>query len=61
VELSGKVVFHEVKGWMDPASRNRLKRFAKFFPDVSLIVVDQRAYKQIESKLSTIVPNWECA
>ena len=59
VELSGKVVFHEVKGWMDPASRNRLKRFAKFYPDVLLIVVDKKAYRQIESKLSTIIPHWE--
>ena len=59
IETSGKIVFHEVKGWMDPASRNRLKRFSKFYPDVSLVVVDQKAYLEIERKLSTVIPNWE--
>lgn len=59
VELSGKVVFHEVKGWMDAASRGRLKRFAKFYPDVLLVVIDQKAYREIERKLSTVVPGWE--
>jgi hypothetical protein len=58
-EVSGKVVFHEVKGWMDASSRNRLKRFAKFYPDISLIVIDQKAYRQIEGKLWTVIPNWE--
>jgi len=59
VEVSGAVVYHEVKGWMDPASRNRLKRFAKFYPDVVLVVIDQRAYRDIERKLSRIIPGWE--
>lgn len=59
VEKDGSQAYHEVKGWMDSGSRSRLKRFAKFYPQHRIVVVDAKAYRQIQSKLSTVIPNWE--
>jgi hypothetical protein len=61
VERDGTEVFHEVKGWMDPASRGKLKRFAKFHPGRKLAVIDRRTYRSIERKVSTVIPHWEHA
>jgi hypothetical protein len=59
VENDGRRAYHEVKGWMDSASRGRLKRFAKFYPEHAMVVVDAKAYREIQRKLSTVIPNWE--
>lgn len=56
---AGVLEWHEVKGWMDSESRGKLKRFAKFYPDENLVLIDSRFYRQIERKLSTIIPHWE--
>jgi hypothetical protein len=36
----GAVAYHEVKGWMDRLSRLKLKRMAKFYPEVPVIIVE---------------------
>ena len=59
IEKDGTRAYHEVKGWMDSASRSRLKRFAKFYPDERIVVIDQAAYRQIERKLSSVIRHWE--
>lgn len=59
VGKDGGHAYHEVKGWMDSGSRSRLKRFTKFYPQYTLVVVDAKAYRQIQSKLSSVIPNWE--
>jgi hypothetical protein len=55
----GAVAFHEVKGWMDSASKGKLKRFAKFYPQHRLVVIDQKTYRDIERKVSGLIPKWE--
>lgn len=59
VEKDGRRAYHEVKGWMDSASRSRLKRFAKFYPEHAMVVVDAKGYREIQKKLSTVIPGWE--
>jgi hypothetical protein len=59
VETDGTVAFHEVKGWMDSASRGKLKRFAKFYPAQKLVVIDQASYRSIARQVSSVIPNWE--
>ncbi len=59
IEKDGTVAFHEVKGWMDSASKGKLKRFAKFFPQHKLVLVDQKAYRPIERTLASVIPHWE--
>lgn len=57
-ENDGTVVFHEVKGWMDSASRSRLKRMAKFYPDVKIIVIGEAEYKAL-GKWRGLIEGWE--
>lgn len=58
-ERSGALVYHEVKGFMDARSKTKLKRMAKYYPEVRLIVIDQRAYGKIKSSVSKMVEGWE--
>tara|TARA_Y100000817_G_scaffold23318_1_gene16841 strand:- start:8314 stop:8904 length:591 start_codon:yes stop_codon:yes gene_type:complete len=51
--------FVEVKGRLDSKSATKLKRMAKYFPDVELRLVDGNVYHEIKNKLSTVIPNWE--
>ena len=51
--------FHEVKGWMDPKSKTKIRRMRKYHPTVTLIVIDTKAYKSIEAMMQGLIPNWE--
>ena len=53
--LDGTIEFHEVKGWMDAKSKTKLKRMAKYHPDVKMIVVAGKQYKEITQKLSGVI------
>lgn len=57
--LDGSIVYHEVKGWMDSASRSRLKRFARFYPELTLEVIDHVRYKQLHAMGKIFSPMWE--
>ena len=59
IENDGSEVYHEVKGWMDDRSRVKIKRMARYHPDVSLVVIDSKAYREIRRKVSGIVPGWQ--
>lgn len=58
-ENDGQCVFHEIKGWMDDRSKTKIKRMAKYHPDVKLIVIDAKAYKALARKALGLVPGWE--
>jgi len=49
----------EVKGWMDPKSKTRLKRMAKYYPDVEIRVVGAREYRVLSRQLRGLIQNWE--
>jgi hypothetical protein len=54
--------FHEVKGWMDDNSRIKIERFRKYFPDLVLVVIDGRFFRQAERiRLCRVIENWECS
>jgi len=59
LENDGRVVYHEVKGWMDSRSKTKIRRMAKYHPAVRLIVVAEKQYKEIERKVSAIIAGWE--
>lgn len=53
--------YHEVKGWMDAKSRTKLKRMAKYYPKVKLIVIDKAWFADANKKgLCRLIPHWEC-
>ena len=58
-ENSGQYVYHEIKGWMDERSATKIKRMAKYHPDVKLIVVDSKAYRALARQIKNAVPGWE--
>lgn len=59
VLASGKEEWHEVKGWMDDRSKTKIERMGRYFPDVSLVVIDTKKYRALKKAVSFIVPGWE--
>ena len=49
----------EVKGWMCPRSKTKIRRFKKYFPDEKLIVVDADWFKKNNVKCRIACPDWE--
>lgn len=49
----------EVKGYYDPRSITKIKRFKKYFPEEELRVVDKKFFKQNNAKLRLLIPDWE--
>ena len=54
-----RVEYHEVKGWMDTRSKTKLKRMAKYHPDVIIVVIDEGAYQYLEEVYAQYIPDWE--
>lgn len=59
VYKDGSKKWFEVKGWMDPRSSTKLKRMAKYYPEVNLLVIDSKWFAAQSPMLSGIVPGWE--
>jgi hypothetical protein len=57
-ENNGRVVLYEVKGWFDPKSKTKLKRMAKYHPNVPIIVIDEKQYYQTRAAVAGLVPGW---
>jgi hypothetical protein len=53
--------FHETKGYMDRRSATQIRRLKKYYPEVTLIVVDSRFFKDAErQRLCRVIPEWVC-
>lgn len=55
----GTEEYHEVKGWMDDRSKTKLKRMKKYHPNVVLVLIDAKKYKEISSEFSRLIEGWE--
>lgn len=52
--------FWEVKGYWDARSKTKIKRMAKYYPDVNIRIVDAKAYKQLTQDWKPIIGSeWE--
>lgn len=60
-ERNGKCYWVEVKGYMDPKSLTKIKRFRKYFPNEELRVIDAKWFKKNGRSFVKLVPNWESA
>lgn len=49
----------EVKGYMDPKSSTKIKRFNKYYKNEELIVISKDWFKLNSSKLSKLIQSWE--
>lgn len=59
INKDGSAEYHEVKGWMDQKSATKIRRMAKYFPEVKLIVIDAKAYRAVAKKVAALCPGWE--
>ena len=55
---SGKEEWYEVKGYMDSKSATKIKRMAKYHPNIVLNVVDGTWFKANGKKLKAILKGW---
>lgn len=58
-ENNGKINLHEVKGWMDPRSKTKLKRMKKYYPEIEIILIDKPVYTSISKMCSRLIKGWE--
>lgn len=47
--------YHEVKGYMDARSKTKLKRMAKYFPEIKLVLIDRAYYMDMMKKMKGII------
>lgn len=51
--------FIEIKGWMDSASKTKIKRMAKYHPEIELVVIDTPKYKEFAKEWRFKLDKWE--
>lgn len=47
--------YHEIKGWMDKKSQIKLKRMAKYYPEIKLILIEKDSYVDIKNKIGKML------
>jgi hypothetical protein len=55
---SGNEEWFEVKGYMDSKSATKIKRMAKYFPEIKLRVIDKTWFSSSSKILKKIIKNW---
>lgn len=55
----GSIEYREVKGWMDPKSATKIKRMAKYHPNVKLRVIGADWFKKNSHTMSAVIPGWK--
>jgi hypothetical protein len=53
--LDNTFEYQEVKGYMDSKSKTKIKRMAKYYPDIKLIIIDKDIYGDIKKKLGKML------
>jgi hypothetical protein len=59
INRDGSIEYHEVKGWMDPRSATKLKRMAHFYPEIKIVIIDQKQMLSIRGTAGNLIPKWE--
>lgn len=59
IENDGRGHWVEVKGYMDPKSLTKIKRFRKYYPQQELRVIDKKWFAENGGKLAILIPGWE--
>jgi hypothetical protein len=55
----GATEYHEVKGWMHPKGATALKRMAKYYPDIKIVLIQQKEYRAIAQSVKGLIRLWE--
>lgn len=51
--------YWEVKGYMDDSSKTKLARMSRYYPQIKIILIDDKAYRNLAKECRTSIPNWE--
>lgn len=57
--IDGSIEYHEVKGWLDNDSKVKLNRFARYYPDIKLVLIDKPVYTAIARTMRPLIQEWE--
>lgn len=57
--LNSKYEYHEVKGYMDQKSKVKIKRFVKYYPHVSIKLVDKNWFDKNREGCKAIIADWD--
>lgn len=49
------VTYHEVKGYMDPKSKTKLKRMKKYHPSVTVVLIERKQLDEIKRNLKGLI------
>lgn len=55
----GRIEWHEIKGYLDDASKVKIKRFRKFYPEETLVIIGKDEYKAIKDLYAEVIAEWE--
>lgn len=61
VTTSSGVSYHEVKGWMDARSLAVLSLMEREYPNVTIKLIDAKAYSSLEAEIGLSIDGWEFA
>jgi len=53
--LDETISYHETKGYMDTRSKTKIKRMAKYYPNVKLIIIGSPVYNDLKKKLGKML------
>lgn len=59
INNDNSIEYHEVKGWYDSRSKTKIKRMAKYYPEIKLVVIFGKEYKLIENQVKYLIKDWE--
>ncbi len=51
--------FIEVKGFLDRKSVTQLARMERYYPKVTVLIMDEKRYLEIEAEFGHQIPEWE--
>jgi len=57
-ETEDPTYYVEVKGYMDKKSKTKLRRMAKYYPEIDVRVVGKKEYQQI-ARWAKVISGWE--
>ncbi len=59
IENDNSVIYYEIKGYFDQKSRTRMRRMSKYYPKITVVVIDHDAYYALAKQMSHLLPDWE--
>jgi len=55
----GTVEYHEIKGHWTSKGRTQVKRMKKYYPEITLKIIDGDVYKALVKDCKNLIPGWE--